>query len=473
MKPVKWLALSALLAAAPAMSQEVEIQPVFEHLTNQGVPGMPFMVAQQGTNDFPLGDSDYDLVSKLTRYDENRLLLYVIENGIDETDPEHDAEMASMYPDRTIWWIDDMTGEPMGIALEVGLEPWPNSEYYIQKTTGQHPDGPDSDRSWALTDIYPTIDVDGDGYLYVGNVHNVIRYELDGDTFVNPEKVWNRPEEETENQHYRAWRIWDLNVQGSGDDKYMTVDPRFWIDLGGTWVLSSNDGGESWTWEDEFASGGGASGVFFNPEFEEEYVFNVAFPGRNGGKGFTPLRRYVRPAGTTEEFVEDPADLWSPNRDPAIDEGDFPEPNMVTEYYQNWTACDVATHDGVPYIAVANIPRWQSRNDDWSAVDPPQDPPTAWIALHSVTADPNGDFVEGDFVASHSIPFIEADEPGQLTDGQPGDPWHNAYATAITINVPEDFPEGAFEILWSSGGIGFGRYVVGDVDLDVDSWSLY
>ncbi len=457
----------------PGFAQDLTIKPVFEHLTTEGVPGFPFMVAQQGSNDFPLGDSDYDMVSKLVRYDESRLLLYVIENGIDETDPEHDANMATQYPDRTIWWINDTNGEPIGIALEVGLEPWPNSDFYVQKATGQHPDGPDSDRSWSLTDIYPTMDVDGDGYLYVGNVHNILRYELEGDTFVNPIKVWNRPEEETENLHYRAWRMWDMNVQGSGNEKTMTVDPRFWIDLGGTWLLRSTDGGETWTWEDEFISGGGASGIFLNTDFNEEYIFNVAFPGRNGGRGFTPLRRWVRPAGTDQEFVEDDAALWSPNRDPAIDEGGFEEPGMITEYYQNWTASDVATHQDVPYIVVADMPRWQSRNDDWAAVNPPQDPPTAWLALHSIMADPNGDGVEGDFVSSYSIPFIEADEPGMLDGGEPTDPWHNAYTTAVSINVMDSFPEGAFEILWSSGGIGYGRYVVGDIDTDVKSWSLY
>ena len=104
--------------------------------------------------------------------------------------------MAEQFADRTLWWISPNDGSPLGIALEVGLEPWPNSEFYIQKATGQHPDGPDTDRSWSLTDIYPVISVDGDGYLYLGNVHNIIRYTLEGDTFVNPEKVWNRPEED-------------------------------------------------------------------------------------------------------------------------------------------------------------------------------------------------------------------------------------------------------------------------------------
>lgn len=462
------MALAALIAA-PAPAQDTDIVPVWEHLTTSEVPGFPFMVSREGSNDFSLGDSDYDMISSLKRYDNERLLLFVVENGIDENDPAHDAATAEAYPDRTIWWIDQNTGEPMGIALNAGLEPWPNSDFYVQKTTGQHPDGPTTDRSWALTDIYPVFAVDGDGYLYLGNVHNVIRYTLEGDTFVNPEKVWNRPEEETPNQHYRAWRIWDMNVIGSGDDKLMTVDSKFWIDLGGTWFLTSSDGGASWNWEDEFDSGGGASvPVTASTDFgDEEWIFNTAFPGRDGGKGFTPLRRYLRPAGSPEEFQNDIPELWSPNRDPAIDTTD--DPDTVTSLYQGWSKCDVAAYPGIPYIAVCTLPRWQSRLDDWGD----RNPPTAWLALHSAGADPNGDGLEGDFVSAYSIDYIEANEPGMPNDTGRDDPWFNIYLSEINMYVPEGFPEGAFEILWSGGGIGFGRYVVGDVDVDVREWQLF
>ncbi len=455
------------LLIAPALAQDTEIRPAWEHLTKNGVPGFPFMVAEVGTNDFSLGDSDFDMISSLVRYDENRLLLYVVENGIDETDPNHDAEMAEQFPDRAIWWINANDGSPMGIALHVGLEPWPNSEYYIQKATGQHPDGPDTDRGWSLTDIYPVCSVDGDGYLYVGNVHNIIRYSLDGDQFVNPEKVWNRPEEETPSQHYRAWRIWDMNVIGSGDNKKMTIDSKFWIEQGGTWYLSSSDGGQTWEWEDEFNSGGGASVPIVNDELGEEWVFNTAFPGRDSGKGFTPLRRWLRPVGSDEEFQNDIPELWAPSRDPAIDDGNFEEPGRVTTLYQGWTKCDVAAYPGVPYIAVCTMPRWQSNKEDWG--DQPL--PTAWLALHSHSADPNGDFIEGDFVSGYQIDTVEADEIG--SPGNDGDPWHNTYLTEVNMYVPDSFPEGAFEILWSGGTLGFGRYVVGDVEVDVPDWSIY
>ncbi|RJP32311.1 MAG: hypothetical protein C4527_06345 [Candidatus Omnitrophota bacterium] len=461
-----WCVIVGLLAA-PAISQDLTIKPVFELLAKNGVPGFPFMKAQVGLNDFSLGDSDYDMISSFVRYDANRLLLYVVENGIDENDPNHDAAMAAQFPDRTIWWISPNDGSPMGIALQVGLTPWPHSDYYIQKTTGQHPDGPTTNRSWALTDIYPVMSVDGDGYLYVGNVHNIIRYTLNGNTFGNPQKVWNRPEVETANLHYRAWRIWDMNVTGSGQNKKMTIDAKYWIDLGGTWYLTSNDGGASWTWEDEFNSGGGASIPVVNQAAGEEWVFNTAFPGRNGGQDFTPLRRYIRPAGSSEEFQEDPAELWAPTRDPAI--AGMADPDLVTSLYQGWAKCDVAAYQGIPYIVVCTLPRWQSHSADWGT----QDPPTAWLAIHSSAADPNDDFIEGDFVSAYQIQHIEADELGMIDAGVPTDPWHNIYLSEVNIYVPAGFPSGAFEILWSGGAIGYGRYVVGDVVVNVNEWSIF
>ncbi len=160
--------LVVCLFALPVIAQDVEIKPVFEHLAKNGVPGFPFMKAAQGLNDDSSGNADYDMISSFVRYDENRLLLYVVENGIDESAADHDAAMSAEFPDRTIWWINPVTGAPMGIALQVGFEPWPNSDFYIEKTTGNHPDGPTSDRSWALVDVYPVISVDGDGYLYLG-----------------------------------------------------------------------------------------------------------------------------------------------------------------------------------------------------------------------------------------------------------------------------------------------------------------
>ncbi len=195
----------------------------------------------------------------------------------------------------------------------------------------------------------------------------------------------------------------------------------------------------------------------------------LLFPGRDGGRGNTPLRRYLRPVGSPEEFQEEVAELWKPTRDPAIE--DMPEPDSVTSLYQGWSKCDVAAYPGIPYITVCTIPRWQSRLDDYGD----QAFPTAWLALHSIDEDLNGDGAEGDFVAGYSIEHFDADEPGMMDAGAPTDPWVNIYLSEVNMYVPEGFTNGAFEILWSGGGIGYGRYVVGDVEIPTElmNWQLF
>jgi len=449
------LAIGLICSTAPAQN----IIPVWEYLTNApgGNPFFPFMKAEVNSSDDTNGTADMDFISSLVRYDEDRLLLFIIENGINETDENHDKQMAEQYPDRSIWWLNANDGSPIGIALEVGLAPFPDSDYYIQKTTGQHPDGPDTDRSWALTEIFPKMTVDADGYLYVTDKHKVLRYTPDGSGgFTGPEKVYEYPQKDpviegSSNLHYRAWRMWDIQVVGSGDNKVMTTDARFWIDNGGTVYYTSSDGGKTWEWVDEFNSGGGCSGPVTNADFGEEWVYNVAFPGRNGGKDDTPLRRYIRPIDSGMEFEED-KDFWMPEVDPS----DVPD----AEKYAGWAKVDVAAHQGVPYVTVYCMPRWQSRDSD--------DQPTAWLAVLDASGGASADGIDGDFVASYQIDFHEVDEYSPY-----GDPWNNIYLGEVNMYVGEDYPEGAFEILWAGGGIGYGRYVFGDVDVNVRNWPLF
>ena len=104
---------------------------------------------------------------------------------------------------------------------------------------------PTSDRSWALTEQWVQIAVDGDGYLYVSDKHKVLRYTPDGNYgFTGPEIVLTYPEMDPPllgpfpmSQHYRAWTIQSMNVKGSGDNKIMTTAARFWIDGGGHHLL--------------------------------------------------------------------------------------------------------------------------------------------------------------------------------------------------------------------------------------------
>ncbi len=64
-----------------------------------------------------------DSMGALKRYDANRLLLGIRENGIDESAPGANLSLAAQYPDRSLIWINPTNGAAMGIALNIGLHP--------------------------------------------------------------------------------------------------------------------------------------------------------------------------------------------------------------------------------------------------------------------------------------------------------------------------------------------------------------
>lgn len=460
------LTLAASISSAQgstAISEDYQLTPVWEFLNTKENPHYPWLKAQQGTNWQHDGSNTMDFFSTLIRYDDSRLILFLLENGIDEANatPEELA-IAEQFPDRSVLWINPVDGSPMGVALDLPLYPAPDSEFYQQKVTGTHPDGPTSDRSWALLEQWPQIAVDGDGYLYVSDKHKVLRYTPnDANGFDGPEIVFTYPEldpptwmGDSTNQHYRAWTIRSMNVKGSGANKVMTTAARFWIDGGGMIYYTSNDGGASFEIQHHRSQGGyvGTGGTASMPvivdELGEEWVFGTGFPGSSNR-----LFRFVRFAGSTEQFEIDPAELWNPQPDPA----DVSE----VEKYNMWEMIDVAAADGVPYVAVLTLPKWQSRNNA-DYIDA-----TAWVALHSTELNVNDDFVEGAFVASYQIDSREDDE-FQGLDAE--DNWDAAYLATINMHVLND---GTVEILWSGGNNGFGRLVVGDVDVAVQDWSLF
>lgn len=463
--------LSAGLAALCAVSitasaQDYSLNPIFEFINIQEPEEYPWLRAAEGTNWEHDGTNTQDFFSTLIRYDDTRLMLYILENGINEAEAtDEQLAISAEFPDRSIIWVNPDTGAPMGVALDLDNTIIEDSEFYIQKVTGTHPDGPTSDRSWALLDAWPQIAVDGDGYLYMSDKHKILRFLPDGDGgFQEPTVVFTYPEQDppvygsSDALHYRAWIIRSLNVVGSGDNKIMTTAARFWIDNGGTLYYESTDGGATFEvteyrgqdWDGgarEIGHGGATSAPVVNTELNEEWIFSNGFPGSNDR-----LFRFVRTAGTDEEFFQDAIELFNPTIDPA----DVPE----IEKYMKWNMIDVAAMDGVPYIAVLTLPDWQSRNN------PDTFEATAWVALHSVALDPNNDGIEGDFVSSYQIDSREIDELQGLADE---DNWDAAYLATINMSMA---PSGQVEILWSGGNNGFGRLVVGEV-VSVKDWALF
>lgn len=458
MKKLLLLVLAVGLCAPSAMSQE--IVPVWEHLTNApgGNPFFANMISHMGAIDGQATTDDMDYVTSLVRYDADRLLVFLNENGIDESNPEHDAALAAQWPDRSLIWLNAGDGSPLGVAKVVGYNPYPDREYYIQKSSGTHPDGPDTDRSWALNEIFPAMTVDDNGNVYTSDKHKLLRWTPDGNGgFNDPEFVWYYPEvdppvspqgQASGSQYYRAWRMWDLNCTTIGDKLVMTTSGRFWLDMNGTTYLSSTDGGATWNYDFHLGqnmgivgNGGGCSAPITNAEWEEEWVFSTGFPGSSG------FRKFVRPLGT-EDWAQESSEFWAPQNDPA-------DVTNVDKYMQ-WNQVDVATAPGIDFIATLCMPRWQSRgSEEFNTA-------TAWLGLHAIGGD-----ATGEFAGSHQLQYTEGDEPAPGG----GDPWNNSYQNSINMYVNDGYADGAFEILWCMGGMGMGRYVVGDTD--VPNWAVY
>jgi len=58
------------------------------------------------------------MLTGLKRYDANRLLMGIRDNGINETVP-HNTNLANQFPDRSLQWVDAAHGTSLGTALVV------------------------------------------------------------------------------------------------------------------------------------------------------------------------------------------------------------------------------------------------------------------------------------------------------------------------------------------------------------------
>src|ERR1043165_3962464 len=132
-----------LVATATAAVGEV-ISPVWvQRLAPWGTEGngtnSTVLIGTNPTNQFVLlagsrpepnnnedGPEIQPVFSRLQRYDANRMVLFIAENGINETDPSltpAQSNLAVAYPDRSAVWLDAATGRSLGLAWYGGLHP--------------------------------------------------------------------------------------------------------------------------------------------------------------------------------------------------------------------------------------------------------------------------------------------------------------------------------------------------------------
>ncbi len=469
-----FLPMIALLFSAQIQAQE--INPVWEHTLIDGGDVLPILVNGEpdprwdgDPEDAPwFGINMHDQYDGFIRYDESRLMLGIRDNGIDETDPNHDADLAAQYPDRSIIWINPADGSPMGVALEIGFKPVELSEEYedmIDGGAGNPPIegwGDPKDRRFVSGEEsapeYMNFDVDEDGVLYLGYWYMVLRYDPDGNGgFTGPTIVY---EQDYRNhggtQRLSQWRFADIEVIGSGANTTVILSGKTWRDGMRTRVFEVDATTNTWTIRGaygetkngSFGNAGGAS-VLTTNEFGEEVLYKA---GNIVGSG---IWRYFWDENA-EDYIMDPPEIFSVIPPDDADGFNHALPDRFPS--------DVATHPDLDYIVVATSPSWNQQGGDFA--DAP-----GFVTAYS-TSDANlGEFIsDAIFGTTKERPPVESDEPSARDSN--GAVW-NGIMSQVKVNRLEGMPEGSAEVLYLSMVYGYGRYIIGEEGTPVSQWSIY
>jgi hypothetical protein len=249
---------AASLHSGPA-AQGQEITPIWvQHLNGlvnvEPANQMPILVKPSGTviaqpgGVYREGREGIQNFARLIPYSADKLLLAVMENGIDEvTADAAGLALAAQYPDRSLVWIDAATSKPLGLAWKESLSPADAIGYDV--TAPQ--------TGYQTSKIYqlwrPVMDENPDPTkraIYSGYKHLILRYapKADGTGWeTTPTIAWEEP-------------VPGLNSDGS------TITPEDGIGDGLSGTNAGGGEGGSWRsfrWRNIRVSGFGNSTVIY------------------------------------------------------------------------------------------------------------------------------------------------------------------------------------------------------------------
>jgi hypothetical protein len=215
------------LAASATVALGQVVTPIWvQHLNGSvnvnSTNRLPILVKNVGGTEGG-GDGTSSMVSlgKMLRYDSQRYLLMIRENGIIES-AAHDTNLANAYPDNSLIWIDANTGAPLGLAHVFGVHP--------VTVTGQ---GSQNDyyHEWGIDQ-----DVEGKRALYSGHKNTILRWapKAGGGWEKTPTCAWVEP------------------TTGATDCAGSPLDES-----------TSGDGNQSIRWREFRVTGAGANTVIF------------------------------------------------------------------------------------------------------------------------------------------------------------------------------------------------------------------
>lgn len=422
-----------------------KVIPLWEWTLNR-TEETPLPILQANTDASPLeekwdGSSVMDSYGELTRYNDQLLILAVRENGINETASDYNHELASQFPDRSLIWIDPDTGAPLGLALNVGLFPV-NLDFDFLSAGG------------ASLDYYFSYEVTESGSILVGYKNLILEYPASSGSingfpsFGSPRVLYTQPDDDS--PFWPDWRWATIQSQGSGADMKIMAGSKTWRPNMGPVFLETNDGTNwtsTWRLEAGFeAASGGVSFPYFGSLSDDligQWIYSATYPGANDGLQSPALQRHR----VTRSF----GGAWEVQSTESIDISPQSPVENPAEEYQALFITDVqlpVTSAGVSdWIVVYSTP---SYNSDFLKLE---NPTPGWIALHPRDG--------GEAVSTHLIPVSEADEVVQ--DATRSSAIYHATMGSIRISIPPRAKPGSFEILWSSGIYGYGRYLVGEI----------
>lgn len=418
-----------LLAATCLTSKAQPITPGWEYTLKNLPAPLPILTNTLGwTTDNENGDglSLMDCIGPMRRYDANRLLLGIRENGIDET-VAHNTNLANAYPDRSLIWINPTNGAPMDIALNMGLTPVPLDPNIV--TAGGVPGS-----------YYWSFDVSDDGYVYSGYKNQIIRYAPNGSggiattptivfTLDNATALANGVSQ----AQWTGFRWAHVRVRGSGVNTKILAGG---IGARGVWLLTTADGNTFTAGAHMNGGFGNAAGNISNfiPDPTGASPDDIAFyggsyPGNSSGAD-TKLYKAIGIAPFT-----DPANTF-------FNDGSFsaqadPNTNNLARYLTLFQgSCDA--HPDLDFVVNYSTPPYNS------PASAPHQP--GWLAIHNRT--------NGNFIASYQLPCSDLDE--YLPDDS-----SMLFMGAVGSVSLYPLADGTAEVLWSSEVFGYGRYIVG------------
>lgn len=409
------------------------VMPVWENLISKPNPSIPILQANplaSFDDDFSDGTSTSDTYGGFKRYDADRLLLGIRENGINETQAGHDAALAAQYPDRSLVWISPVDGSYLGIALEVGHAPVSLDQEFL-------------DAGGTVADYYFNFGVSEDGVIYVGYKNKVIRYSPDGSGgFDAPTVAYTHVNDGSERWH--QWRWENFRINGSGSETVILAGPKTWRPAQGYYRLTTDNGTDflSSTFEVTIPNGfgnaaGGASPLIpgRDPSFpDDEWVYVSTYPGSDRGDG-TTFYRFIGIAPFLDTYAKD-------GEFSAQKSGDAPQTAYRTEFIT-----DVAAHPDLDYVVAYSTPSWNSRTIERELRSP------GFLAVHDMN---------GKILSVYQLNVTEDDEVINDAEGNPDAALFPAFLGNVSLNIlpAAGGGEPEVELLWYSGIYGFGRYTI-------------